>query len=248
MKNLLIEICADSVDSAIAAEVNGADRIELCDNLTEGGTTPSAGKIKTVLKSVNIPVFVMIRPRGGDFLYTKTEFEVMRQDLLIAKDLGVQGIVLGILKADGSIDKSRTTKLVSLASPLPVTFHRAFDMANDPFQATQDLIECGVKRILTSGQKKTASEGLPMIEQLISLYGEKINFMAGAGIHADNIDFFINSPYLNEIHMTSFKIVESAMQYRNRELYMGSTNCMSEYELRVPDEKKTGGVNAKRKV
>ena len=161
-----IEICVDSVEGAIAAERGGADRVELCDNLLEGGTTPSAGCIKLARARIRIGLQVIIRPRGGDFLYTPTEFEVITEDVCTAKSLGADGIVIGCLTAAGDIDLERTRALIALARPLNVTFHRAFDMCRDPKRALEELIELGVDRVLTSGQESTCLEGQELMAQL----------------------------------------------------------------------------------
>lgn len=155
-----LEICIDSVHSAIAAQEGGAVRVELCDNLFEGGTTPSAGCIQLVRENIHIDLNVIIRPRGGDFLYSPLEFEIMKQDIKIAKQLGANGVVLGILNKDGTIDQKRTAELIALARPMTVTFHRAFDVTRDPFEALEQLIDLGVDRILTSGQENTVLEGM----------------------------------------------------------------------------------------
>ena len=169
-----LEICANSVQSTINAQKGGADRVELCDNLWEGGTTPSAATIKIVRKNIDIGLFVIIRPRGGDFLYTDLEFEVIKEDIRIAKELGADGIVSGILDADGNIDVSRMSELVELSHPLPFTCHRAFDLTSDPFKALEDVISCGAKRILSSGLRNSVPLGKDMLRQLNKKAGGRI--------------------------------------------------------------------------
>ncbi|XP_063124752.1 copper homeostasis protein cutC homolog isoform X3 [Rattus norvegicus] len=162
----LMEVCVDSVESAVNAERGGADRIELCSGLLEGGTTPSMGVLQVVKQSVQIPVFVMIRPRGGDFLYSDREVEVMKADIRLAKLYGADGLVFGALTEDGHIDQELCLSLVALCRPLPVTFHRAFDMVQDPMAALETLLTLGFERVLTSGCDSSALEGLPLIKQL----------------------------------------------------------------------------------
>ncbi|MCB0822832.1 MAG: copper homeostasis protein CutC, partial [Bacteroidales bacterium] len=160
--NYLIEVCAANIQSAIAAQKGGAKRIELVDNLFEGGTTPSFATIKKVRELLDIKVNVMIRPRGSDFFYDDLEYEIMQNDILKCKDMGVDGVVFGILKPDGTVDTDRTKKLVELAWPMSTTFHRAFDVTSDPFNALEDIISCEVERLLTAGQKNTVPEGMDL--------------------------------------------------------------------------------------
>lgn len=183
---MTIEVCAYSLESCINAQAGGAGRIELCGGLGEGGTTPSAGLIEVVRQHIDIDIFVMIRPRGGDFVYDVFEEEIMRKDIDLAKKLGANGVVLGILTSDGQIDVSRTKALVDYAKPMKVTFHRAFDLTPDPIKALKAVIETGAERILTSGQKPTAVEGIALLEQLSKEAGDSIEIMAGAGVNHDN--------------------------------------------------------------
>ena len=183
---MTIEVCAYSLESCINAQAGGAGRIELCGGLGEGGTTPSAGLIEVVRQHIDIDIFVMIRPRGGDFVYDVFEEEIMRKDIDLAKKLGANGVVLGILTSDGQIDVSRTKALVDYAKPMKVTFHRAFDLTPDPIKALKAVIETGAERILTSGQKPTAVEGITLLEQLSKEAGDSIEIMAGAGVNHDN--------------------------------------------------------------
>ena len=183
---MTIEICAYSLESCINAQVGGAKRIELCGGLGEGGTTPSAGLIEVVKSSVSIPVYVMIRPRGGDFVYDVFEEQVMRKDIDMAKKLGADGVVLGVLLPDGQVDVARTKALVDYAFPLKVTFHRALDLTPDPIKALQDVIKTGAERILTSGLKANALAGIETLRQLAQEAGDQIEIMAGAGVNAAN--------------------------------------------------------------
>jgi copper homeostasis protein len=183
---MTIEVCAYSLESCINAQAGGAGRIELCGGLGEGGTTPSAGLIELVRQHIDIDIFVMIRPRGGDFVYDIFEEEIMRKDIDLAKKLGANGVVLGILTSDGQVDVTRTKSLVEHAKPMKVTFHRAFDLTPDPVKALKAVLETGAERILTSGQKPTAVEGIALLEQLSKEAGDSIEIMAGAGVNHDN--------------------------------------------------------------
>jgi len=221
-KNFKLEICLDSVESAIIAQVAGADRVELCANLSEGGTTPSIGMIHAVRQSIYIPLHVIIRPRGGDFNYSYIEFEVMKSDIKEIKQAGADGVVLGILNPDGTIDVERTRELVILARPMSVTFHRAFDMAIDPKQALEDIIKTGADRLLTSGQQKSAMEGIELITTLVEQAGNRITIMPGAGVNEGNIADIIKSTRATEIHMTANSIIPCSMQFLPSHITMGS--------------------------
>ncbi|MCE7068363.1 copper homeostasis protein CutC [Dyadobacter sp. CY326] len=183
---MTIEVCAYSLESCINAQAGGAGRIELCGGLGEGGTTPSAGLIEVVRQHIDIDVFVMIRPRGGDFVYDVFEEEIMRKDIDLAKKLGANGVVLGVLLADGQVDIARTKALVEYAKPMKVTFHRAFDLTPEPMKALKAVIETGAERILTSGQKPAAIEGIGLLEQLAKEAGNSIEIMAGGGVNHNN--------------------------------------------------------------
>ena len=210
---MLLEIAVFNIQSAIIAADAGADRIELCENPFDGGTTPSYGTLKTVREKVNIPVFPIIRPRGGDFLYTDEEFEVMKKDVQLCKELGFEGVVIGLLSKDGSIDIKRTSKLVRLAYPLEVTFHRAFDRAKDPIQSLEDVIECGCQRILTSGQVPNAFDGRELIKQLVQLANERIIIMPGSGIRSNNITQLVQFTGVEELHSSARKNIISKMEF-----------------------------------
>lgn len=187
MKSFLLEIAVDTVEAAAAAERGGADRLELCGDLSVGGVTPDAALLRALREQIRIPVFVMIRPRAGDFVYSAAEFEEMKASIAAAKELGADGLVLGILNLDNSVDIRRTRELVSLAKPLPVTFHRAFDETADLSRALLDVVQTGAARILTSGGATTALEGAHNIASLIAAAGERITIIPGAGINVDNI-------------------------------------------------------------
>jgi copper homeostasis protein len=182
-----LEICCFNLESVRIAAEAGAQRIELCADPEGGGTTPSLGMIKTAKRFTGIQVYPIIRPRGGDFLYSEEEFESMLIDVALCKQLDCEGIVTGILRQDGSIDKKRTAKLVDLAYPMGVTFHRAFDCSIDPFEALEDIVEIGCERILTSGQMPMAVDGVPLIRDLIRQAGDRMILMPGSGVRAHNI-------------------------------------------------------------
>lgn len=236
-KQLMIEVCVDSVESAMAAEQGSADRVELCDNLMEGGTTPSAGAIDLARKNLDLGLQVMIRPRGGDFCYSSIEFEIMKGDIEVAKDLGADGIVFGILRPDGSIDVERSLELVELSRPLNVTFHRAFDVSRDACQSLEDLISLGIDRILTSGQAFSVLEGLDLITELVQLAGDRIIIMPGGGTER-NVQKVVSKSGVNEIHVIGPKSVESAMEYRNHQIYMGGELRPPEYSRVITDPEK----------
>ena len=208
-----IEICADSVESAIIAQEAGADRIELCSSLYEGGLTPSSGIISSARENLSIDLHVLIRPRGGDFLYSDHEYDIMRRDIEICGEYGVNGIVLGILSHDGEIDLERTARLIELAHPMSATFHRAFDMCADPLRGLQDVISCGASRLLTSGQKNQATENIELIAKLADKAGSRIIVMPGSGIDESNIEHIAKKTGAKEFHLSGRKTVESSMTF-----------------------------------
>ncbi|MBC7398826.1 MAG: copper homeostasis protein CutC [Mucilaginibacter sp.] len=220
-----LEVCANSITSALAAQDGGAVRVELCDNLEAGGTTPSPGQIAVARKLLKIKLYVLIRPRGADFLYTDVEFETMLADVKYCVEAGCDGIVTGILKADGTIDKERCTQLIQLAKQggLGATFHRAFDMCNDQYQALEDVIDMGFERILTSGGKSTAVEGSRTIKELIKRAGGRIAIMAGSGITQINVADLVLFTGVKEVHGTLQARVQSQMKYSNDHIIMGSS-------------------------
>jgi copper homeostasis protein len=196
----VLEICVESVDRAVAAERGGADRIELCCDLSSGGVTPSAGLMKIARKNLRIPIFVLIRPRRGNFVYSKREFETMAEDIDTAKQLGIDGIVLGLLNSEGEVEVGRTRKLVEIAHPLPVTFHHAFDVAPDLQRSLTAVMKTGAKRILTSGGKPRAAENLSGLARLVSTAKDRISIMPGGGINARNVTRISRQTLAHEIH------------------------------------------------
>ncbi|PTS97673.1 copper homeostasis protein CutC [Pedobacter sp. HMWF019] len=226
-----MEVCANSVRSALAAQEGGAIRVELCDNLPEGGTTPSYAQILLAKKMLSLQVYPIIRPRGGDFLYNDLEFELMKEDIQVCKSLNCDGVVIGILNADGSIDKERCKILVDLASPLPVTFHRAFDMSNDLEKALEDVIETGCERILTSGGESSALKGVQTLTKLIKKAAGRIRIMPGAGINESNIAEIIQKTGATEFHASARTAVSSKMTFKNQQATMGSSSDEYSYLL-----------------
>lgn len=223
-----IEVLVDSVESARAAQRGGADRLEVCQNLFEGGTTPSAGLISSIRGAVDLPMNVMIRPRGGDFCYTEEEVQVMRHDIVTARQLGADGIVLGLLAPDGTVDRETTRQLVELARPMSITFHRAIDMSRNLSEALETIIGLGIERVLTSGGEATVLEGLETITALIRQARDRIVVMPGGGIREHNLSRILSSCHAREVHVSGSRAVDSRMQFRNTRVPMGR-------ELRAPE-------------
>jgi copper homeostasis protein len=235
MKNgTLFEICVDSVDAALAAQEGGGDRVELCADLLEGGTTPSAGTVQLTLEALRIPVNVIIRPRGGDFCYSDAEFEVMRRDVEMAKSWGANGVVIGVLDPNGTVDVDRTQALVEAARPLSVTFHRAFDVTRNPFEALETLIGLGVDRVLTTGQESSALEGLELIAELVRQAGGRIIIMPG-GINERTASRIVAGSGAREFHFAALSSVNGRMAYRNPRVFMGGELRPPEYALSITD-------------
>ncbi len=231
---MLLEVCANSIQSAINAQLGGASRIELCAALELGGLTPSAATIQQVRQQLSIEVFVLIRPRAGDFCYHKTDFECMKQNILWAKKMGVDGIVTGILHPDVSIDVPRNKTLLQLAHPLPVTFHRAFDYIpiEKQIPALNQLIQLGFKRLLTSGGSHSAAAGKQQIKQLIQHAKKRIQIMPGAGINSQNILEIINYTNAKEIHLSGKKTIVSKIKIanpKNNSAQLNASNAIPEF-------------------
>jgi len=234
-QQLVYEVCVESVEAAQAAQTGGAHRVELCADLLEGGITPSAGTIVLARERLNIRLHVIIRPRGGDFCYTEAEYAVMLRDVETAKALGADGVVIGVLQPDGAIDTARTGALIAAARPMRVTFHRAFDVTRDPFEALETLIALGVERVLTSGQEASALEGADLIAELVRRAGERIIVMPGGGIRAGNVAKILAATGAHEIHFTAGASAESRMTFRNPRVTMGGALRPPEYEIAGTD-------------
>ncbi len=231
-----LEICVDSVESAVVAQRAGADRVELCASLIEGGITPSPGTIQTARRKVTLGLMVMIRPRGGDFLYNDFETEAMLDDVRAAKSLGADGVVFGCLRPDGGIDLERTRDLLEAARPLAVTFHRAFDVCRDPFEALEQLATLGVTRLLTSGQESSVLEGIELIRTLRERAKGRIIVMPGGGITPANARRVVELSGADELHMAWTRTQESGMSHRNRRVFMGGALYAPEYSREVAEE------------
>lgn len=231
----LIEICVEGIDGLLTAQAAGADRVELCASLIEGGVTPSLGTVRTALDLATIPFHVIVRPRGGDFLYSEAEFRSMLADVEALRDAGVAGVVVGCLKEDGTIDEDRMTALAKAAGSLNVTCHRAFDMTRDPFEALEALVRCGVGRVLTSGQRDTAVEGANLLAALVEKAAGRIIILGCGALAPDTIGTVRRKTGLTEMHFASLKDVPSAMRYRNPKVGMGGSDLDREYRNTVTD-------------
>ena len=219
-----LEICANSVASCIEAQNGGAYRVELCAAIPEGGTTPSYGEISIAREMIDIKLNVIIRPRSGDFLYSEIEHKTMLKDIEIAKSLGADGVVFGCLTADGDVDIERNKELLEAAGDMDTTFHRAFDKCRNPFEALEDIIKLGFKRILTSGQQPKADKGIILLKELVSIAGNRIIIMPGSGITEDNISHIASETGASEFHLSARIPVKSKMRYREDNVSMGGTN------------------------
>ena len=231
---MLLEICANSYESAINASIAGAHRIELCSELAIGGITPSYGLLKKVVADLKIPVHVLIRPRSGDFTYSKDEFEIMKQNILFCKELGCAGIVSGILQQDQTIDQARTKELIELAKPMSFTFHRGFDWTPDPLKAVLQLVVLGAQRVLTSGQEANAEKGVLLLKELQEIVANELIIMPGGGINSKNALLFKESGF-QEIHCSATSIHQSI---NNPKISMNSTSMFNETRIAISNKEK----------
>jgi copper homeostasis protein len=225
-----LEVIGFTIESCMIAQAAGAHRIELCDNPFEGGTTASYGFIKTARENLSIELYPIIRPRGGDFLFSEIEFEVMKADIENCKNLGCDGVVIGILNADGTVDKKRCKQLVEIAHPMKVTFHRAFDRTNDPFKAMEDIISIGCERILTSGQKNLATDGEELLNKLVKQANNRIIIMPGSGVNSENIETLVKNTNASEFHTAARTFINSKMEFINQSMdeQLTSVSAMSD--------------------
>ena len=238
-----IEICANSVLSCIEAQAGGADRVELCAGIPEGGTTPSAGMIRSARESINIGLNVIIRPRGGDFLYSSEEVREMLYDIALAKQYGADGLVFGALTPDGDIDMDVMRALMHAAGDTPVTFHRAFDHCRDPFEAMEKIIVLGCARILTSGQKASAADGMELLAYLVGKSAGRIIIMPGCGVNEGNISVIAGNTGAREFHFSARTTMKSGMVYCNREASMGADS--DDFSIPVTSSKRVSDTIGK---
>ena len=236
--SILVEACVDSVASALAAERGGASRLELCDNLFDGGTTPSAGMISAVKAAVRIPVFVIVRSRGGGFVYTDDEIGVMRLDIEAAKMLGADGIVVGALTRDARVDVERLRVFMTHAGELPVTFHRAFDLTRDTGEALESLMQCGVKRVLTSGGAATALEGVEALGALVKRAAGQITVMAGGGVREETVQEIVHRSHVAEVHVRGTRPARTVMSPAGEHIRLRKALPQDESAFEETDERR----------
>jgi copper homeostasis protein len=236
--NVLVEACVDSVASALAAERGGAGRLELCDNLYDGGTTPSAGMISAVKAAVRIPVFVIVRPRGGGFVYTHDEVSVMRLDIEAARMLGADGVVVGTLTRDGRVDEEQLRVLTDTAATLPVTFHRAFDVTRDLNESLETLMRLRVERVLTSGAAATAIEGVVALASLSRRASGQIGVVAGGGVREEHVQELVQRAGVQEVHVRGTRLARTAMQTPREKVRLRKTPPADEQAWEETDERR----------
>lgn len=234
--DVLLEACVDSLDSALAAERGGAARVELCANLVEGGTTPSLGVISETCAQLAIPAFVIVRPRGGDFVYRAGELRVMWRDIVAARGAGADGVVFGALTPEGTVDAEACRLLLEAAEGIPCTFHRAFDMTRDLDESLDALAELGVARVLTSGGAPTALEGAERIASLVRRAGNGVKVMAGGGVRVAYVRDLVRRTGVREVHARLVRVEESEMRYRRPPLGIARAFTPDEYRWTATDE------------
>lgn len=244
-KGFEIEVCVSSIEMAIEAENAGADRIELCSALSEGGLTPFASLIEMVKERLNIKTMVMIRPRSGDFCYSDIEFESMKRDILFCRSKNIEGVVFGILNPQGNIDIEKTKELVELSQPMKVCFHRAIDMSNDYLAAFNDILDCGCDRILTSGGENLVINGLDRISQIQTQSKGRIEIMVGSGVSYENAKEIYERTGVKHFHLSAKTTIQSKMAYRNPKISMGKGSEIDEYRIVFTDKNK---INALREI
>lgn len=236
-KKIEVEVCAYTLESCLNAQRAGADRVELCSGMYDGGTTPSAALIRMARELLHIELYVMIRPRGGDFLYTDMEFEQMKEEIRYALSCGVDGIVLGLLLPDGRVDVERTRELVGWVAPLHVTFHRAIDMTVNKEEALKAVMDAGCYRVLTSGGGNTVDDGLPVIRRLVEMADGRIKIMAGSGVNDANAGILRDSG-VDALHLSGKNYRDSKMIYRQPGVFMGGVPGLPEYGQYYSDVEK----------
>ncbi len=240
------EIVVDSAESCALAELGGADRVELCCALIEGGLSPTVGTVRLARRlAPRIGIMAMVRPRGGDFCYSDADFAVMEEDTRALVEAGADGIVLGLLRPDGSVDEERTRRLVELAAPKPVTFHRAFDMAADPFEALETVIRTGCSRLLTSGQEPSAVEGAELLAALVQKAGDRISIVVGGSVRERNIARLIRLTGAREYHFSAFDSSDSKMVFRNTRVFMGGALRPPEFAISLTSPAKVAAAIAR---
>ena len=223
-----LEICIDCIESALAAEIGGAHRIEICNSLSSGGTTPSLGLVRQCVQRCKIPCMVMIRPHDGGFVYSNDDIRTMLDDIDAFKDLGVRGVVLGALTVSGDVDLQTMKRLIRAARPLQITFHRAFDTTRDPMTALDAIIDLGIDRLLTSGHRSTAAGGLQLIKQLVHRVDSRLTVMVGAGINASNVSRIVSETQVQEIHASAS--VARLIEFANGEVQFGDCSRVTSVE------------------
>jgi len=239
---MIIEICANSLASALAAQKGGAQRIELCNNLMIGGTTPSPGTIKLVRTALDIEVFVLIRPRVGDFCYSDLELQLILEDIQFCKANGMDGVVVGMLQSDATLQVEQLQKVIQAAHPMKITFHRAFDWVPNPFETMETLIELGVHRILTSGQANTAYEGRELLAQLVRRANNRIQIMPGAGINLDNVKEIVKVSGAKELHLSAKSLTNSSMKSQTPKVLFNGGLDLPELDFYTTDVEKVKAI------